>query len=134
LLNFIDRSNIGNANVAGFSKDLKLSVPKYEYNVGLMLFYVAYVLVEIPSNLVMKKIGSIWLAMLTLGFAIVCISTAFIKNFQDFVGVRIALGLCEGGVIREFNDFRPRLLCADLFSLDRYSWYRLPMYSLLHSI
>ncbi|GAA5979329.1 hypothetical protein JCM5350_006970 [Sporobolomyces pararoseus] len=99
LLNFIDRSNIGNANVAGFSKDLKLSVPKYEYNVALMLFYVAYVLVEIPSNLVMKKIGSIWLAMLTLTFAVVCISTAFVKNFQDFVGVRIALGLAEGGVI-----------------------------------
>ncbi|GAA5881385.1 hypothetical protein JCM16303_000156 [Sporobolomyces ruberrimus] len=99
LLNFIDRSNIGNANVAGFSKDLKLSVPKYEYNVALMLFYVAYVLVEIPSNLVMKKIGSIWLAMLTLTFAVVCISTAFVKDFGDFVGVRIALGLAEGGVI-----------------------------------
>ncbi|GAA5905269.1 uncharacterized protein JCM6883_006342 [Sporobolomyces salmoneus] len=99
LLNFIDRSNIGNANIAGFSRDLKLSVPKYEYNVGLMLFYVAYVLVEIPSNLIMKKIGSIWLAILTLSFAVVCISTAFINNFNDFVGVRIALGLAEGGVI-----------------------------------
>ncbi|GAA5938538.1 uncharacterized protein JCM15063_005348 [Sporobolomyces koalae] len=124
LLNFIDRSNIGNANVAGFSKDLKLSVPKYEYNVGLMLFYVAYVLVEIPSNLIMKKIGSIWLCMLTMSLfvyskilcalkdertltlpirepysAAICIGTAFIHNFHSFVGVRIALGLAEGGVI-----------------------------------
>ncbi|GAA5841619.1 hypothetical protein JCM5353_002751 [Sporobolomyces roseus] len=99
LLNFIDRSNIGNANISGFSKDLKLSATKYEYNIGLMLFYLAYVLVEIPSNLIMKKIGSIWLAMLTLSFAVICIGTAFVTNFSQFVGVRIALGLAEGGVI-----------------------------------
>ncbi|GAA6059458.1 hypothetical protein JCM10212_005397 [Sporobolomyces blumeae] len=99
LLNFIDRSNIGNANVAGFSKDIGLSTTRYEYNIALMLFYVAYIIVEVPSNLILKRIGSIWLAILALTFAVVCIGTAFVKNFADFVGVRIALGLAEGGVI-----------------------------------
>jgi len=71
IVSFLRRysSNIGNASAAGFQKDIGLSVPKYEYNVALMLFYIAYVAVEIPSNLVMKKIGSIWLAIVSFRFS-----------------------------------------------------------------
>merc|ERR1711939_1233222 len=55
LLNFIDRSAVGNANVAGFSKDLGLSVPKNEYNIALMVFYIFYIVSEVPSNLILKR-------------------------------------------------------------------------------
>jgi hypothetical protein len=54
LLNFIDRAAVGNANVAGFSRDLKLSVPKSEYNVALMIFYIfcsSFFLIFRPSSL-----------------------------------------------------------------------------------
>ncbi|GAA6038004.1 hypothetical protein JCM8097_009535 [Rhodosporidiobolus ruineniae] len=99
LLNFIDRAAVGNANVAGFSKDLKLSVPKYEYNVALMVFYIFYIIGEIPSNLILKKIGSMWLAFLCVAFGVVTIGSAFIHNFGEFLAVRILLGIVEGGVI-----------------------------------
>ncbi|GAA6011294.1 hypothetical protein JCM10207_008289 [Rhodosporidiobolus poonsookiae] len=99
LLNFIDRAAVGNANVAGFSTDLKLSVPKYEYNVALMVFYIFYIVGEIPSNLILKKIGSMWLAFLCVAFGVVTIGSAFIHNFGEFLAVRIFLGIVEGGVI-----------------------------------
>ncbi|POY72429.1 hypothetical protein BMF94_4255 [Rhodotorula taiwanensis] len=99
LLNFIDRSAVGNANVAGFSKDLKLSVPKNEYNIALMVFYVFYIAGEIPSNLILKKVGSSWLAVLAICFGVVTIGSAWIKNFGEFLAVRILLGIFEGGVI-----------------------------------
>ncbi|KAK3639858.1 hypothetical protein LTR56_012238 [Elasticomyces elasticus] len=47
---FIDRANIGNAKIAGFDKDLGLQ--GYDYNVVLSVFYVSYILFEIPSNII----------------------------------------------------------------------------------
>ncbi|GAA5918963.1 hypothetical protein JCM1841_002660 [Sporobolomyces salmonicolor] len=99
LLNFIDRSAIGNANVAGFQKDIHLSTKKYDYNVGLMLFYVFYIIGEIPSNLILKRVGSGWLSFLCVCFGAISIGTAFIHNFGEFLAVRILLGLVEGGCI-----------------------------------
>ncbi|GAA5873731.1 hypothetical protein JCM8547_005934, partial [Rhodosporidiobolus lusitaniae] len=100
LLNFIDRSAVGNANVAGFSTDLKLNASNpYGYNIGLMTFYVFYILGEIPSNLILKKVGSWWLAFLCLAFGVITIGSAFINNFGEFMAVRILLGIVEGGVI-----------------------------------
>ncbi|GAA5967061.1 hypothetical protein JCM11641_000428 [Rhodosporidiobolus odoratus] len=99
LLNFIDRSAVGNANVAGFSTDLHLNAAKNEYNIGLMLFFVVYILGEIPSNLILKKVGSWWLAFLCFCFGVITIGSAWIKSFGDFLAVRLLLGLFEGGVI-----------------------------------
>ncbi|GAA5967059.1 hypothetical protein JCM11641_000427 [Rhodosporidiobolus odoratus] len=99
LLNFIDRAAVGNANVAGFSRDLNLSVPKYEYNVALMVFYIFYIIGEVPSNLILKKVGSWWLAFLCFCFGVITIGSAWVKDFGDFLAVRILLGIVEGGVI-----------------------------------
>ncbi|GAA5898325.1 hypothetical protein JCM8208_006945 [Rhodotorula glutinis] len=98
LLNFIDRSAVGNASAAGFQKDLKLSVPN-EYNVALMVFYIFYIIGEIPSNLILKKVGSKWLSFLCMAFGAVTIGSAWVHNFETFLGVRILLGIFEGGVI-----------------------------------
>ncbi|KAI5477352.1 hypothetical protein MNV49_006494 [Pseudohyphozyma bogoriensis] len=97
LLNFIDRAAVGNANIAGLSKDLHLSTARYDYNVALMVFYIFYTISEIPSNLIMKKVGSKWISILTIGFGIVTISSAFMKNFAQFVVIRALLGMFEGG-------------------------------------
>ncbi|KIW53594.1 hypothetical protein PV05_09151 [Exophiala xenobiotica] len=44
----LDRANIGNASIAGLSKDLKLE--NVQFNVALLVFYIPYVVVDIPSN------------------------------------------------------------------------------------
>src|SRR5690349_4361801 len=47
LLAFLDRTNIGNANVQGLSKGLGLSGP--QYNISLFIFFIPYILLEVPS-------------------------------------------------------------------------------------
>lgn len=47
---FIDRANVGNARLAGLEKDLKMK--GYDYNQLLSVFYVSYIIFEIPSNMV----------------------------------------------------------------------------------
>lgn len=52
LLSFLDRTNIGNANIFGLSEDLHLT--SSQYAACLACFFVFYVLFEVPSNVVMK--------------------------------------------------------------------------------
>ncbi|KAJ5771561.1 hypothetical protein N7520_002090 [Penicillium odoratum] len=95
---FIDRANIGNAKLAGFAKDLGLE--GYDYNIVLSIFYVAYILFEIPSNLACKWIGPGWfLPALTLGFGICSVGTAFVTNIRSASGVRFLLGMFEAGLL-----------------------------------
>jgi MFS family permease len=94
----IDRTNIGNARIQGMEKDLHLQ--GYRFNWVLTTFYIAYTIVEIPSNIVLKKIGAkIWLPILTVCFGIVCVGTAFTKTFAQLIFLRFLLGLTEGGMM-----------------------------------
>lgn len=63
MLAFIDRINIGNARIQGLEKDLGMSGS--DYNLALFVFFVPYILCEIPSNLILRKISpSTWLSSL----------------------------------------------------------------------
>ncbi|KIJ31703.1 hypothetical protein M422DRAFT_76616 [Sphaerobolus stellatus SS14] len=95
--NFVDRTAVGNAKIAGLEKDLGLK--GFEYNIALTLFYVTYILVEVPSNLALKRFGSIWLAILMIAFGVIAISTAFITNFTGLILTRMFLGIAEGGLL-----------------------------------
>ncbi|KAB5595971.1 transport protein [Ceratobasidium theobromae] len=94
----VDRTNIGNAKVAGLEKDIGLH--GHQYNIGLSIFYITYALSEVPSNLFLKRVGADkWIPILVTGFGLVCFCTAFIKDFGGFMAVRAFLGLCEGGMM-----------------------------------
>lgn len=98
LLCFIDRTNIGNARIAGLERDLGLV--GYEFNIALTVFYIAYILSEVPSQICMKLIGArIWITFLVFGFGLITLCTAFIHNFGSLLAVRIILGAFEGGVM-----------------------------------
>ena len=61
LLSFIDRIKIGNARLQGLEKDLNMR--NHDYNVSLFIFFIPYILREVPSNLILKKISpSTWLS------------------------------------------------------------------------
>lgn len=61
LLAFLDRTNIGNAKIQGLEDGLNLSGP--QYNIALFIFFVPYILFEVPSNVLLKKIApSTWLS------------------------------------------------------------------------
>ena len=58
LLAFLDRINIGNARLQGLEKDLNMK--DHDYNIALFIFFIPYILLEVPSNLVLKKIAPSW--------------------------------------------------------------------------
>lgn len=72
LLSFLDRSNIGNANLFGLSKHLHLT--STQYGACLAIFFGFYVLFEVPSNMVMKAWRpSMWLPIIMLAWGVVMI-------------------------------------------------------------
>ncbi|KXT11847.1 hypothetical protein AC579_4274 [Pseudocercospora musae] len=95
---FIDRANIGNARLAGLEKDLKLE--GYDYNAVLSVFYISYIVFEIPSNICCKWIGPGWfIPTISLGFGICSVACAFVKTYSQVCGVRFLLGIFEAGML-----------------------------------
>ncbi|KAF2629980.1 MFS general substrate transporter [Macroventuria anomochaeta] len=98
LLCFLDRANVGNARIQGMAKDLNLV--GYRFNWVTSIFYIVYMFVEVPSNILLKKIGPKWyLPMLVAGFGFVSLCTAFVQSFQGLLAARAMLGVFEGGVM-----------------------------------
>ena len=98
LLAFIDRSNIGNARIDGLATDLKLDGTKF--NNVLAVFYVPYVLVDVPSNWLVKRVGAgLYLPGLAVAWALVAMCMGFVKSYPGLIVCRLALGLCEGGLL-----------------------------------
>lgn len=65
LLAFIDRINIGNAKIQGLEKDLDMT--GNDYNIALFVFFIPYILFEVPSNILIRKIApSTWLSFIML--------------------------------------------------------------------
>jgi hypothetical protein len=61
LLAFLDRTNIGNARIQGLEASLKMT--GQDYNIALFVFFIPYILLEVPSNIIIKKVApSTWLA------------------------------------------------------------------------
>ncbi|GFF47993.1 uncharacterized transporter C1039.04 [Aspergillus udagawae] len=95
---FIDRANVGNAKLAGLEKDLGMK--GYDYNSLLSIFYISYIIFEIPCNIACKWIGPGWfLPAITLGFGICSLGTAFVHNIHAASGVRFLLGVFEAGMM-----------------------------------
>jgi MFS family permease len=88
---------IGNAKIAGLEKDLGLK--GYDYNIVLTVFYISFIIFEIPSTLACKLVGPGWfIPSLGLGFGIISICTAFVHNKAQIAAVRFLLGVFESGI------------------------------------
>jgi len=110
LLSYMDRTNIGNAKVAGMTEDLNMSSD--QYSIALVVFFITYVVFEVPSNLILAKTKpSIFLPtiMFLWGAATMCM--AVIKNYGQLVALRTLVGVLEAG-------FAPGIL------LILSSWYK----------
>ncbi|KAE8824211.1 hypothetical protein PTNB85_08767 [Pyrenophora teres f. teres] len=100
LLAFLDRVNIGNAKIQGLTEDLEMIGPNaYRYNIALFIFFVPYVLFEVPSNLVLKKLKpSTWLSLIMTLWGLSTIGMGLITNFEGLVAMRVLLGFFEAGL------------------------------------
>ncbi|KAF9125172.1 hypothetical protein BGW39_007611 [Mortierella sp. 14UC] len=96
LCSFLDRANIGNAKVAGMEKDLNLQPG--EFNTALSIFYVGYVLGEVPSNMALKRFGPRnWIPAVMFVWGSVMIAMAAVKTAGGLYAARFFLGLAESG-------------------------------------
>ncbi|KAL0960727.1 hypothetical protein HGRIS_005752 [Hohenbuehelia grisea] len=98
LLSWLDRTNLGNARVAGLQKDLKLT--NHQYSICLTITFIPYILAELPSNLLLKIVGPNRLipTLLTL-WGIVTTLQGLVHNYAGLLACRFFLGLFEGGLI-----------------------------------
>lgn len=95
---FIDRSNIGNARLAGLESDLGMS--GNDYNVLLSIFFISYIVFEVPCNLACKWIGPGWfIPFISLGFGVCSLGMAFVWDMPAACGVRFLLGAFEAGMM-----------------------------------
>jgi MFS family permease len=92
---FIDRVNVGFA-AAQMNRDLGFSA--YVYGLGAGIFFIGYSLCEVPSNLLLHRIGGRrWLARIMITWAILAGAMAFVKGAAGFYVLRFLLGVAEAG-------------------------------------
>jgi len=95
ILAYIDRINSSFAALT-MRGDLGLSAADYGFAVGT--FYWAYFLFEVPSNVIMEKVGArIWIARIMITWGIFAGATAFVTGTTSFAIVRFLLGMAEAG-------------------------------------
>lgn len=92
---YIDRVNIGFAATA-LQRDLGLS--DTAYGIGGGLFFLGYCLFEIPSNLILDRVGArLWIARIMIGWGLVSMGMMFISTPATFYAARVLLGIAEAG-------------------------------------
>lgn len=95
--NYLDRVNVGFAALR-MNGDLKFSATIY--GLGATIFFAGYVLLQIPSNLIVYRVGARrWLSVMLFAWGGISAATAFIWSADSFYALRFALGLAEAGFL-----------------------------------
>ncbi|WP_196062336.1 MULTISPECIES: MFS transporter [unclassified Serratia (in: enterobacteria)] len=96
IISFIDRTNIGIAR-ASMSIDLGLSATAYGLGAGL--FFLTYSTMEIPSNLIMARVGArFWITRIMFTWGVISAGMAFVTGPTSFYVMRLLLGAAEAGL------------------------------------
>jgi ACS family tartrate transporter-like MFS transporter len=92
---FLDRINIG---FAALSMNKELAITSRQFGLATGIFFIGYFLFEVPSNLLLHKIGArIWIARILLTWGTVAFLTAFVRSAHELYIARFLLGACEAG-------------------------------------
>ncbi|KAK5689948.1 hypothetical protein LTR17_026097 [Elasticomyces elasticus] len=94
---FLDRTNIGNAKIAGLQKNLKMSDGQWQ--MSLAIFFISYSIFEPLSNVLLKRLRpSVYLPTLVLGLGIVTMCQGFVHNFAGLAACRWFFVMLEAGL------------------------------------
>jgi MFS transporter, ACS family, tartrate transporter len=92
---YLDRVNVG---FAGLTMNKALGFSGAVFGFGSGIFFLGYFLAELPSNLILAKVGARrWIARILLTWGIISGLTAFVWNDWSFYGIRFLLGIAEAG-------------------------------------
>ena len=95
VINYLDRTNISFASLT-MNKDLGLTATQYGRGAGI--FFLAYCLFELPSNLALYRFGALlWIARIMITWGLLSVAMAFIGGMWSFYAMRFLLGVAEAG-------------------------------------
>ncbi|MQA98454.1 MAG: MFS transporter [Streptosporangiales bacterium] len=95
-VNYLDRVNIGFAGPNGMNDELGLSATLFGVAAGV--FFIGYLLLEVPSNLLLHRFGARrWIARIMVSWGIIATAMAFTPNATVLVVLRFLLGVAEAG-------------------------------------
>ena len=95
-VNYLDRVNIGFAGPNGMNEELGLSATLFGIAAGV--FFIGYLLLEVPSNLMLHRFGARrWIARILVTWGIVATAMAFAPNATVLIVLRFLLGVAEAG-------------------------------------
>ena len=97
LLSFLDRTNIGNARLAGMEDDLNMS--GRDYNLSLTIFFVSYALFEpMTGPLIKKMTPRVYFTLIILSWGLIMTLMGLVENFSGLLAARWFLGVAEAGL------------------------------------
>lgn len=95
LIAYLDRSNI---SVAALQMNADLGLTSQMYGLGAGLFYATYIIFEVPSNIVLARVGARrWIARIMVTWGLIACGMAFIQTAHQLYGMRLLLGAAEAG-------------------------------------
>jgi MFS family permease len=95
-INYLDRTAISFAGPNGMNEDLGLTAAQYGFASGV--FFIGYIILEIPSNMALHKFGARrWLARIMVSWGLVAALFAWVQTAEQLYILRFALGVAEAG-------------------------------------
>lgn len=94
---YLDRVNVGFAKLQMLND---LSFSNTVYGLGAGIFFLGYVIFEVPSNILLHKVGAkLWIARIMISWGIIGAAMAFVQTPTQFYVLRFLLGVAEAGFI-----------------------------------
>jgi sugar phosphate permease len=95
IVSFIDRINVG---FAALEMNRTLGIGSAAFGFGVGIFFIGYFLFEIPSNLILHRVGArVWIARIVISWGALTAAHVFIRGPESFYLLRFMLGLAEAG-------------------------------------
>ena len=95
VVSYLDRINVG---FAALQMNAALGFSSVTYSLGAGVFFLSYTLLEVPSNLILARVGPrLWIARIMITWGIVSASMMFVHTAFSFYVLRFALGAAEAG-------------------------------------
>ena len=97
VVNFLDRVNVG---FAALQMNQQLGFSPEVYGFGAGVFFLGYTVFEIPSNLILRRVGSrIWMSRIMITWGLLAMAAALTEGRDSFYALRCLLGVAEAGFV-----------------------------------
>lgn len=99
IMNYLDRNNIASARLGGLQEDLNIN--DTQYATCLSILYVGYILMQIPSNIIINRIPrpSLYIAVVMLAWGMISTLSGNVNNFSGMVAIRFFIGFTEAAFL-----------------------------------